>query len=97
MELGVVARGQGGDPAKAGLVDDLDLPGGNVTGLYGFNAGLEVKRLELLPTAGTIGLLLNLGNSNVASQTANFEDAVQAALRLYRLTIRILRAQARCF
>ena len=61
MELGVVARGQGGDPAKAGLVDDLDLSGGNVTGLYGFNAGLEVKRLELLPTAGTIGILLNLG------------------------------------
>jgi hypothetical protein len=95
MELGVVARGQGGDPAKAGLVDGLDLPGGNVTKLYGFNAGLEVKRRELLPTAGTIGILPNLGGSNAANQMTNIEDVV--GLRLCRLAIRLLRAQAWCF
>jgi putative ABC transport system substrate-binding protein len=73
----------GGDPVKAGLVDSLDRPGGNATGLYGFNAGMEPRRLELLrelvPAAGTIAFLRNPRNPDAAGHTRNVEGAAQAA------------------
>lgn len=72
----------GSDPVKAGLVDNLDRPGGNATGLYGFNAGMEAKRLELLhelvPAAGTIAFLLNPKNPDAALHTRNVQEWAQA-------------------
>ena len=38
----------GADPVEAGIVSSLSHPGGNVTGVYQFTAGLESKRLGLL-------------------------------------------------
>ena len=38
----------GADPVEVGLVSSLSHPGGNVTGVYQFTAGLESKRLGLL-------------------------------------------------
>ena len=38
----------GEDPVLAGLVDSLNQPAGNMTGVYQFTAGLEAKRLGLL-------------------------------------------------
>ncbi len=50
-----------GDPVGSGFVDNLARPGGNVTGLGGFAAGLATKQLELLtqavPRARRIGLM----------------------------------------
>src|SRR5687767_12826138 len=37
----------GGDPVRAGLVPNLNRPGGNVTGFALFTSQLESKRLEL--------------------------------------------------
>jgi ABC-type uncharacterized transport system substrate-binding protein len=56
------------DPVGLGLVANLARPGGNVTGLSDFNAGVVAKRLELLkevmPSASRVVALLNPTNSS---------------------------------
>src|SRR5262249_21732358 len=47
----IVMMGQGSDPVRAGYVESLARPGGNVTGLTGLNPDLGGKRLELLKEA----------------------------------------------
>jgi putative ABC transport system substrate-binding protein len=57
------------DAIKAGFVTSLNRPGGNMTGVVTLNVDTGPKRLELmhelLPTATTIGLLLNPSNPTV--------------------------------
>jgi putative tryptophan/tyrosine transport system substrate-binding protein len=54
------------DPVRVGLVDSLNRPGGNVTGVSFFSAELGDKRAQLLcelaPAAKTIALLVNSKN-----------------------------------
>jgi putative ABC transport system substrate-binding protein len=56
----------GGDAVQAGLVDSLNQPGGNVTGVNAISTELNPKRLglmhELLPTASRFGLLVRRGS-----------------------------------
>ncbi len=47
----IVMRGALVDPVKAGFVDSLARPGGNITGLYMLDFKLHGKRLELLKEA----------------------------------------------
>ncbi|MFZ2075797.1 MAG: ABC transporter substrate-binding protein [Xanthobacteraceae bacterium] len=53
----------GVDPIKFGLVESLNRPGGNLTGLTQLNVEMEAKRVQLLhelvPSATSIGLLVN--------------------------------------
>jgi putative ABC transport system substrate-binding protein len=53
----------GANPTELGLVQALNRPGGNLTGVTTLNTELEPKRLELLhelmPRAGIIALLVN--------------------------------------
>lgn len=71
------------DPVRLGLVDSLNRPGGNITGLQLFIIGLEPKRLELLrelapAAAAAIAVLVNPNNPEAASQLSEIPDAALA-------------------
>jgi putative tryptophan/tyrosine transport system substrate-binding protein len=82
----------GEDPVKSGLVLSLNRPGGNLTGVVSLNAEIGPKRLELLkellPTAISIGLLVN--PANPISETLT-RDA-QVASRMLGLQLHVLAA-----
>ena len=84
----------GEDPVAAGLVDSLNQPAGNMTGVYQFTAGLEAKRLSLLhemvPQATTIAVLIN---SNYSGAEGQLRDVQEAAPRL-GVQLLIVRANA---
>jgi putative ABC transport system substrate-binding protein len=67
----------GDDPA--GLVDNLHRPGGNITGVYQFAAGLEGKRLgllhDLVPTVATIAALVHPSYSGAENQVRDLQEA----------------------
>ena len=69
----------GGDPVQVGLVDSLNRPGGNVTGVSLFNVALGGKRLglllELVPSASTIAVLENPNNPRADFDTAEAQTA----------------------
>jgi ABC-type uncharacterized transport system substrate-binding protein len=60
----------GGDPIRLGLVDNLNRPGGNITGITQLSQEMTPKRLqllhELLPTATSMALLVNPAESTLA-------------------------------
>jgi putative ABC transport system substrate-binding protein len=69
----------GADPVEVGLVSSLSHPGGNVTGVYQFTAGLESKRLgllhEMVPKADVVGVLVNPNYAAAESQLRDVQDA----------------------
>jgi putative ABC transport system substrate-binding protein len=87
-----VVFGNGSDPVQFGLVESLNRPGGNITGISYITATLEAKRLgllsQLVPTTGVFGLLVNSKNDNADNQ---LKDIAQGALALGR-PITILKA-----
>ena len=72
----------GGDPVHLGLVASLNKPGGNITGVYIFEAAMEAKRLgllrELLPRAPLIGVLLNPRNAVFETELNDVEGGARA-------------------
>ena len=70
------------DPVKAGLVDSLSRPGGNITGVSFLNRAIVEKQLQLLhdaaPETGKIAFLVNPANPFVHSDTKEDEDAAGA-------------------
>jgi putative tryptophan/tyrosine transport system substrate-binding protein len=71
-----------GDPVKSGLVASINRPGGNVTGVSYLGAELEFKRLELLhelvPTAASMGLLVNPNYPDSETQARHLQEAARA-------------------
>src|ERR1700738_5260116 len=71
-----------GDPIKLGLVASLNRPGGNVTGMTQLSSELVAKRLgilhDLIPTATTIGLLVNPTDPRAETQTGEMQEAAHA-------------------
>ena len=69
-----------GDPTAAGLVSNLARPGGNITGLSGFDTELSGKRLQLLKeTSPRITEVAVVWNSAYASMLARFKEVQVAA------------------
>jgi putative ABC transport system substrate-binding protein len=73
----------GDDPVTMGLVDSLNRPGGNLTGVNQFTTGLEAKRLgllhEMVPKSMTIAVLID---SNLSGAETQLRDVQEAAPRL---------------
>jgi len=72
----------GVDPVKAGLVESLNRPGANITGVMLVIGLLGAKRLELVrelvPAAEAIAVLVNPKNPNAALETRDVQDAARA-------------------
>ena len=83
----------GGDPVRIGLVDSLNRPGGNLTGVTVLSVEILPKRLELLhelaPTTNVIAVLVNPTNPQ---QTAAEMREVQTAAQTLGLQLHILTA-----
>jgi putative ABC transport system substrate-binding protein len=71
----------GGDPVKQGLVNSLNRPGGNLTGLGWLGFALATKRLELLrqlvPNATAISLLVNPENPDSEFEAQDVKEAAR--------------------
>jgi putative ABC transport system substrate-binding protein len=72
----------GADPVKSGLVESLNRPGGNITGVSFFTNQMEAKRLgllhELAPKVDLIAALLNPNNPFFHNQSSDLEEASRA-------------------
>jgi putative ABC transport system substrate-binding protein len=81
------------DPVELGLVASLAHPGGNITGVTGWNVMVGPKRLEILhemvPTATIMALLVNPTSPDLAE--ADSRDQ-QAAPRILGLQLYVLHA-----
>ncbi len=82
----------GGDPIKMGLVDSLNRPGGNITGVSFLSSDIVAKMLEalheLMSKAARIAVLVNPTNQNAAADTKEAE----AAARTLGLELQVLNA-----
>jgi putative ABC transport system substrate-binding protein len=83
-----------GDPVKHGLVESLNRPGGNVTGITLLSGLLESKRLELIrevvPAATTVHMLVN-------PNSAGFDQdvpAIEASARRVGLKLQPIAARS---
>jgi putative tryptophan/tyrosine transport system substrate-binding protein len=70
------------NPVKDGLVDSLNRPGGNVTGISVITSALGPKRFELLhelvPKASVVGVLLNPNYVDADLQMRELQEAAGA-------------------
>jgi putative ABC transport system substrate-binding protein len=77
-----IVFGIGADPVKLGLVDSLNQPRGNLTGMSNLLTALAPKQLELLhkmlPSVGKIVLLVNADNPNARADEPEIQAAAHA-------------------
>ena len=84
----IVMAGGGIDPVKAGLVESLARPGGNVTGITNLGRELGGKRLELLkeavPKLARVAVLYDPAAPGTAREV---KEGLPVAARALRLTV----------
>src|SRR5262245_2916916 len=84
----IVMTGQGTDPVRAGFVESLARPGGNVTGFTAFARELGGKRLELLkeavPKLSRVAVLYDPANPPTSHEV---KELLPADARELKLTI----------
>src|SRR4051812_18716919 len=83
-----------GDPVRAGFVESLARPGGNITGVSNVTNDLSAKVVELflefVPGMKRVGVVSNSYNANVAVQLRETESA----LRKFNADVQIVEARA---
>jgi putative tryptophan/tyrosine transport system substrate-binding protein len=85
----IVMVGVGIDPVKAGLVDSLARPGGNVTGLTLLATELDGKRLELLKEAvPKLAHVAVLYDPAIPAAVREVKEDLPAAARALKLNVR---------
>src|SRR5207342_139237 len=84
----IVMTGAGSDPVKAGLIESLARPGGNVTGLTNLAIDLGGKRLELLkevvPKLARVAVLYDVTNP---ANVIEVKEVLPVAARALKLSI----------
>src|SRR6266542_2798098 len=84
----IVMMGQGSDPVRAGHVESLARPGGNVTGLTSLNRELGGKLLELLKEAvPKLSRVAVLYDPAILSSLHEVKELLPADARALKLTI----------
>jgi putative ABC transport system substrate-binding protein len=84
----IIMVGSGVDPVKAGLVESLGRPGGNITGVTILSAELGGKRLELLKEAvPKLARVAVLYNPATASGVLEVKEVLPVAARALGLMI----------
>ena len=84
----IVITGGGSDPVKAGFIDSLARPGGNVTGITNLSRELGGKRLELLKEAVTkVGRVAVLYDPADPPSVHEVKEVLPVAARALGLTI----------
>ncbi len=84
----IVMTGQGSDPVRAGHVESLARPGGNVTGLTALNTELGGKRLELLKEAvPKLSRVAVLYDPAIPQSLHEVKELLPAHARALKLTI----------
>lgn len=82
-----------GDPVRAGIVDRLDRPGGNLTGVNLVTGELNAKRLELLtaivPEVSEVIVLID----PTVPTAAHFVQEIESAARSLRVKVEFLRVR----
>jgi putative ABC transport system substrate-binding protein len=91
----IVMTGTGLDPVRAGFVESLSRPGGNVTGLTTLNTELGGKRLELLKEAvPKLARVAVLYNPTSPGATREVKEDLPPAARALGLTHRTWEVRA---
>ena len=82
----IVMAGAGSDPVKAGLIESLARPGGNVTGVTNLDIELGEKRLELLkeavPKLAHVAVLYDQANPANVPEVKKLRSVAARALKL---------------
>ena len=91
-----------GDPVSIGLVESINRPGGNVTGMSLMSSALEAKRLELLrelvPKSTKIAILVNPDYPDTDFQLGSVETAASdIGQKIYVLNARTERDLSTAF
>ena len=85
----IVMAGGGIDPVKAGLIESLARPGGNVTGLTALSTELGGKRLELLKEAvPKLARVAVLYDPAIAGSAREVKEDLPVSARALGLTVR---------
>ena len=83
----IVMVGLGSDPVKAGFIDSLARPGGNVTGITNINRELSGKRLELLKEAVPKVARVAVLYEPIPGSVLDVKEVLPVAARALKLTI----------